>query len=163
MISFTRALFSWCYKNVSKLRGFLDSLNHDIFSPMLRDYSSYPDVWKINRPVRKSVLIAKLFEKTVLLQLNDYLQRNKVRTTTQSAYREGHSCETVLLYLIKNTQLYIYDGEISAFLKLDSSAAFDTTNHMILLGRLNRKIWVSIVPLRWITFFVFSWKHDVFS
>ena len=57
----------------------------------------------------------------------------------QSAYREGHSTETVLLR-IHNDVLHEIDGKKCVYLMLlDLSAAFDTVDHAILLNRLSEQ------------------------
>ena len=52
----------------------------------------------------------------------------------QSAYRNGHSMETALLY-VYNDLLCAIDGKKCGPSLLDLSAAFDTINHMVLLQR----------------------------
>ena len=58
----------------------------------------------------------------------------------QSAYRAGHSTETVSLRIVNdNFILSALDSDnISFLLLLDLSAAFDTTDHHILLSRLQK-------------------------
>ena len=140
---------------------FPDSLKHAIISPVLKDPSLDPEVLKHYRPISNTPFIAKLIEKTVLLQLNDHLRTKKLCTITQSAYKEGHSCETALLDLVNGVQSCIYQGEISVILMLDLSSAFDTIDHMILLDRLRRRFQISGVPLRWITSFLRSRTFSV--
>ncbi len=54
----------------------------------------------------------------------------------QSAYREGHSTETVLLRVQNDILMELEKGKVVMLVLLDLSAAFDTIDHEILLKRL---------------------------
>jgi len=54
-----------------------------------------------------------------------------------TAYRAGHNTETVLLHIVNDILSALDNDNISVLLLLDLSAAFDTTDHQILLFRLN--------------------------
>ena len=138
--------------NKSLTQGvFPQALKHAVITPILKDPSLDPDDLKNYRPISNTPFVAKLIEKTVLLQLTSHLERNKLCSTTQSAYKEGHSCETLLLDLVNDLQSLVIDGKIATVLLLDLSAAFDTIDHEILLHRLREKFKVTGVPLRWIS------------
>ena len=68
-------------------------------------------------------------------RLTDYSSNNNLLSSFQSAYIKCHSTETILLsvhdHLIKATSLQ----QVTCLALLDSSAAFDTTDHSILLER----------------------------
>ena len=66
-----------------------------------------------------------------MLQLKIHLERNKLCSTTQSENKESHSCETLLLDLVK-----------------DLTAAFNTIDREVLLRRLQEKFKVTGVSLR---------------
>ena len=74
----------------------------------------FPDDWKLARvsPIYKSgdkqecgnyrpmsvlSVVAKIFEKLVCGQLNQYLKENEILTKFQSGFREGHSTTSSLL------------------------------------------------------------------
>ena len=69
-------------------------------------------------------------------RLNEHLINNSLFDPLQSAYRDKHSTETVLIK-VQNEILSALDAGSSALLlMLDLSAAFDTIDNDILLSRL---------------------------
>ena len=80
--------------------------------------------------------LSKLVEKTVVVQLNDYLMVNGLHKSFQSAYKAHHSTETALLTITDNILLSLDRGDNVFLLLLDLSAAFDTVNNSLLLSRL---------------------------
>ena len=88
------------------------------------------------RPVSNLPFLSKILEKVVLAQLESHLCRNNLREVCQSAYRQNHSTETLLL-CVTDSLLYKADNrQVSLSTLLDQSAAFDTIDH-ILLKRLS--------------------------
>ena len=65
----------------------------------------------------------------------------------QSAYSSSHSTETVLLHTVNDSLLAADSGEVSLLTLLDLSAAFDTTDHPILLTRLEYTFGIHNTPL----------------
>ena len=90
-------------------------------------------------------------EKTVLCQLQDYLKSN---SPFQSAYRSGHSTETALTHVTNDLLAEMDDGKISVVMLLDLSAAFDTTDHEILLARLQSYFGVDGTALAWLRSYI---------
>ena len=66
----------------------------------------------------------------------------------RSAYRAGHSTETVLLRVV-NDILSALDNDNISVLLLDLSAAFDTVDHQILLSRLYSLFGIQSAALKW--------------
>ena len=67
----------------------------------------------------------------------------------QSAYRAGHSTETVLLRIVNDILSALDNDNISVLLLLDLSAAFDTSDHQILFFRLNSVLGIQSTALQW--------------
>ena len=67
----------------------------------------------------------------------------------QSAYRAGHSMETVLLHIVNDILSALDNDNIFVLLLLDLSAAFDTTDHQILLSRLNCVFGIQSTAFQW--------------
>ena len=59
---------------------------------------------------------------------------NNLDNPRQSAYKSGHSIETALLRIKNEIHLSLSQGEPTALVLLDLSAAFYTTDHTTLLN-----------------------------
>ena len=71
------------------------------------------------------------------------------REWEKSAYRPGHSTETVLLYVHTNIVKAVHDDRKTvASVLLDLSAAFDTIDHNM-LSRLRKRLGVGGIALKW--------------
>ena len=69
----------------------------------------------------------------------------------QSAYRMGHSTETALTRIHNDILLAIDDDSCVILVLLDLSAAFDTVDYDILLGRLEHRFGITGKALSWLT------------
>ena len=84
--------------NDSFREGFLPTvIKMAIITPVLKSKQLDPDVLNNFRPVSNLTILSKIFEKCVLKQLNDHLQRNGLYASYQIAYRPFHSFETALI------------------------------------------------------------------
>ena len=82
------------------------------------------------------VFLSKLVEKSVFVELKNYLMVNGLHERFQSAYKVQHSTKTALL-TITNDILLSLDRKDNVFLLLlDLSAAFATVVHSLLLWHL---------------------------
>ena len=52
---------------------------------------------KYFRPISILPVLSKVYEKAILYQLNDYIEKLFVYNSTQSGFRKGHSSHTLLL------------------------------------------------------------------
>ena len=93
------------------------------------------------RPVSNLPFLSKILEKVVLAQLESNLSRNSLREVCQSAYRQNHSTETLLLSVTDSLLCKADNRLVSLLTLLDQSAAFDTIDHKILLNRLSYSFW----------------------
>ena len=101
------------------------------------------------RPISNLPLLTKILEKVVLHKRLSHLQENNLSNPFQSAYRAGHSTETVLLRIANDILSALDNDNISVLLFLALSAAFDTTDHQILLSRLNSVFGIQSTALQW--------------
>ena len=90
-----------------------------------------------------------MLEKVVLHKPLSHLQANNLCNSFQTAYRAGHSTETVLLRVVNDILSALDNDNISVLLLLDLSAAFDTIDHQILLSRLYSLLGIQSTALKW--------------
>ena len=101
-----------------------------------------PEVLGNYRPVSNLPYLSNIIERAVADQLQAHLDTNGLHVKFQSAYRHGHSTETVhTVFRILNDLLVMIDGGNNAVLALfDLSAAFDILDHTLHLQRLHAEI-----------------------
>ena len=82
-------------------------------------------------------VLSKVFERVILSQISTFIDRQCIYKSTQSGYRPGHSCITLLLELRDDIQKAMNRGEITVAVLADYSKAFDTVDYRILLSKLH--------------------------
>ena len=80
--------------------------------------------------------VSKIFEKTVFLQLYEYLNNNTLLYKSQYRFRSLHSTELAFLEIIDIIGKNLHNGKLPIGVFLDLSKAFDTLDHTILLDKL---------------------------
>ena len=113
------------------------------------------------RPVSNLCFIAKILEKLVLSQVSSYINFHNLYNTIQSAYRPGHSTETVLPRVVNDLFLYLNKGNISVLALLDFSSAFDTIDHPILVHRLHTDFGFTDTVLQWFSSYLTNRTHYI--
>ena len=117
---------------------FPQTLKHAIVSPVIKDANGDKENLKNYRPISNTPILAKIIEKTILIQLNAYLTANNLINELQSAYKKDHSCETAVLKIVNDIQEEISKSNMVILLMLDLSAAFDTIDQDVLLAMLEK-------------------------
>ena len=98
------------------------------------------------RPVLNLAYVSQLAECAVASQLIEHVNRFNLMEPSQSAYRALHSTETALLK-VKTDIIGAFDHqEVACLILLDLSAAFDSTDHSIIL---QQQFAVSSISLEW--------------
>ena len=116
--------------------AFPKPLKNAIITPILKSASADVNNYKNYRPVSSLPFLSKIIEKAIYDQINDYVESNELHPTFQSAYRNRFSCETALSRIYNDIHNVLYEGKSCVLVLLDSSAAFDTVDHNLLLKKL---------------------------
>lgn len=140
---------------------FPDQFKLALVSPLLKKPSLPKEELKNYRPVSNLNYISKLLERVVAGQLNCYLHDNNLINPFQSAYKAGHSTESALLKIKSDIHLSLSKGHCTALTLLDLSAAFDTIDHPLLLGRLSSDYGLSGSVLKWFTSYLTNRRQSV--
>ena len=120
-----------------------------------------PSDIKNYHPVSNLSFLSKVLERIVLSQLNERLNHNNLVRPLQSAYRPNHSTEIVLCRIINNLLTAMDNKKIDILTHLDLSAAFDTTDHQILLTQLHHSFGISGSALSWFLFHLSNRIHAI--
>jgi hypothetical protein len=112
------------------------NLKCGIITPVLKKRGLDQSVPSNYRPISNLKVIAKLIEGIAASRLNKHLELVGYLHPLQSAYRRGFSTETATLYVSSQWRSALDDGKLVLIASLDVTAAFDTVNHQIILGRL---------------------------
>ena len=135
-------------------------LKNAIISPILKKNKTNHNLLNNYRPISQLPTIAKILEKIVSNQLNNYLLTNKLIDDYQSAYRVNHSTETTIIHVIDNILRSLDVNKPIQLLLLDLSAAFDTLDHSILYNRLT-EIGLDEIALDWMIYFISNRSFSV--
>ena len=88
------------------------------------------------RPISILPVLSKVYEKLMLHQLNDYIEKSSVYNSTQSGFRKGHSTQSLLLKFRDDIQKALNRNEITMSVMIDYSKTFDTIDHESLIRKL---------------------------
>ena len=99
-------------------------------------------------PISVVLVIAKILEKIVSVQLSGYLETNHLFLSHQGAYRSGKSTEDILQLAVDHIVNCLEDKQIVCAVFLDLHKAFDSLDHCLLLHRL-QELGVGTVVLQW--------------
>ena len=141
--------------NRSLITGkFPDNLKHACIRPVLKNNKLDKNKLNSYRPVSNLPLLSIVIETAILDQLNSHMTKDNLLDPNQSAYRQGHSTETLLMHVSDIALRNLDNGKCTALLMLDLSAAFDTLDHPILLHTLYHHFGVCSTALKWFQSFL---------
>jgi hypothetical protein len=88
------------------------------------------------RPVSVLPIFSKVYERIMYKRLISFINTHKLLYEYQFGFREGHSTNLAIVYLVDKISQALDNGEYVIGLYLDFSKAFDTVDHKILLQKL---------------------------
>jgi len=124
-------LINKCFK-----RGeFPSSLKHSIVTPIYKKSGSRRDPTNY-RPISVISQFSKVFEKAVVVRLNNYFDKNDIISHRQFGFRKNLSTQDALYYCFKNIYNSINANNKTIGIFLDLRKAFDSVSHGLLLEKL---------------------------
>ncbi len=115
---------------------FPDQFKSAFVTPLIKKPSLDKSVLNNYRPVSGLNFVSKLIERVVTNQVKFHLLSNNLDNLYQSAYKMGHSTETMLLKIKSDIHENLAQNKPTALILLDLSAASDAINHALLFGHL---------------------------
>ena len=113
------------------------------------------------RPISNLMFMSKLIEKVVASQLINHIPSNGLDEILQSAYKQFHSTETVLVKVFNDIVLDVDRNRTLILLLLDLSAAFDKVDQTILIERLANRFGLCDLALAWFNSYLSDRTHFV--
>ena len=89
-----------------------------------------------DRPISVLPIFSKVFEKLMYNRLSSFVDKLKIVCDNQYGFRKQHSTYMALINIINQISQGIDDGKFTVSIFLDLSKAFDTSDHVILLSKL---------------------------
>lgn len=86
------------------------------------------------RPINNLVCLEKLFESIMVEQMTIYLEKNKIICDEQSGFRNNHSCESSINYVLADWKEAQDRGETIIAVFIDFKRAFETVDIEIFLS-----------------------------
>jgi hypothetical protein len=134
--------------NLSLTQGFFpDSMKISKIVPLYK--SGDPMVISNYRPVAILPLFSKLLERMMYNRLMSFVNMNKILYKYQFGFRQNHSTALAITILVNHLLSAMDNGDIVVGTFLDFRKAFDTVDHSILLGKLE-KYGIRGLALEWI-------------
>ena len=131
-----------------------------VVSPLLKK-PGLDLVYKNFRLVSNLLFISKVVEKAALQQLLVHRKKNAPLPKFQCCFRKYHSTETALLKVQNDILMSMDNKAVTLLVLLDLSAAFDTTEHSILLNILQQDVGVVGTALNWFDSFLSGRKKRI--
>ena len=88
------------------------------------------------RPISLLPIMSKILEKAAKLQIENYLETNKMLYKYQSGFRKFHSTNTSLSHLSNQIITNFEKGMMTGMILIDLQKAFDTLDHKVLCEKL---------------------------
>ena len=121
---------------------FPEILKQSEITPVIKNSKNNPDDLSGYRPIINLSFLSKVLEHVIHLQLQNHLNKYNFLAKHQSAYRSSYSCETAIIKVVDDIQEQLFAKKYVVLLLLDSSSAFDTVDHHILIQKLRNEFYL---------------------
>ena len=136
--------------NISLRDGvFVDTWKTAIICPLLKSLSLEIQKSASYCPVSNLPFLSKVLEKCAMDRFNEHCGLHSALPEYQSAYRQDHSCETLILKLVNDILWAMENQECMAVMACDLSAAFNTIHQGILLEVMSENFSIKDTALSW--------------
>ena len=108
------------------MNTFPESMKNAVIIPIHKKEN--PDEISNYRPISILPTLSKIFERSAVDQLVEYLEKNNLLSKNQHAYRKQHSTVTCLMEVINHVYNLLENKKYTAIASLDLSKAFDSIN-----------------------------------
>ena len=112
------------------------------------------------RPISILPILSKIFERSAVDQLMDYIVKNGLLNKFQHAYQKNHSTITCLFELVERIKMNMDQNNMVAMAALDLSKAFDSLAHNLILKKLVN-IGLNDTATMWIDSYLKNRKQSV--
>ena len=88
-------------------------------------------------PISLLPVLSKVFERVIMKQLVEYIEKETIYSSTQSGFRKNHSTNTILIKMRDDILNAIDRGEVTIAVLTDFSKAFDAVDYPTLIRKLH--------------------------
>ena len=113
-------------------------------------------------PIAVITMVAKVLEKIVSTQLNQYLEQNNLLYPHQGAYCCGKSTEDIVLLAVDHIATSLDKGSVACAAFIDLRKAFDSLDHCLLLQRIS-ELGVHSTVVEWFKDYLSNRYHRIKS
>ena len=130
-------------------RCFPDELKSAIIRPHLKKTNTDAYELKNYHPVSNPHFISKVLDKLVVKRMEPHIINHSLYDSLQSAYRVAHTTDTAIIKIHNDIVNGIDKDQCIILASLDLSAAFDTVDHDIFIGRMHTYYGIRETALQW--------------
>ena len=91
-------------------------LKQATITPIIKGLDLDPENIKNYRSISNTTFLSKVLEKAAFSQISFHVHKNGLYNINQSGYKQNHSCEAALVYIMNNIQQSIHNDNLTAVL-----------------------------------------------